>query len=112
MRVQMWLRRLGLVGAVPNLLVDVGGQAEEIDFGWVAPRVGLEVSPFFTHGSAAQQAADARKRRRLGLADWRIVEATDADLSDFEAFLPTARVIATHLGVHEIGQPTTLRRAQ
>ncbi len=96
-RVARWLhadRRLR--GFVPNFAVvtfngiQVEGIEVEVDFGWPDDRVALEVSPFYTHGSAAKQERDMERRRLLALAGWHLIEATDVDLRSFAAFAPVA----------------------
>lgn len=93
-----WLRAGGLHGWVPNLVVDVGdGREFEVDFAWRRAKIGLEVSPFYTHGSAEQQAVDAERRRLLALAGWCVVEATDPHLVNAAAFAPIVASIRAHL---------------
>jgi hypothetical protein len=89
-----WLDRAGLTGWAPNLKVQVSPNEDiEVDFGWAARRVALEASPFFTHGSRAQQERDAYRRRMLILAGWRIVEAVDHDLGSERAFASIVRTL-------------------
>ncbi len=87
-RVARWLRNAGFTGWIRNLKVsvDAGNEVEvEVDFGWSANRLALEVSPFFTHGSREKQARDAQRRRLLVANGWRVVEATDRDLTSERA---------------------------
>jgi very-short-patch-repair endonuclease len=85
-----WLRQSKIHGFVPNFPVPEADDIE-VDFGWLAPRVGLEVSPFYTHGSQRTQARDMERRRLLAVAKWTVIEATDADLVSFEAFQTIAK---------------------
>jgi hypothetical protein len=82
-----WLDDAGLGGWVPNYSVSVGDDGEvEVDFGWVGPRVALEVSPFYTHGARVKQDRDADRRRLLTQVGWRFVEARDEHLVDQRSF--------------------------
>ena len=92
-RVNRWLTRSGLIGSTPNFVVRTPLGDVEVDFAWVRCAVGLEVSPFFTHGSAEAQQNDARRRRALATARWRTVEATDDHLVSFESFHPVAKAL-------------------
>ena len=93
-RVGRWLNEAGLTGWNRNYCVSVGETEEvEVDFGWVGPRLALEVSPFFTHGSRVTQERDAQRRRLLVEYDWRTVEATDADLVSRAAFERTVSAL-------------------
>lgn len=86
-RVGRWLRESGIRGWRRNLGVCVGdGVPIEVDFAWMKAKVGLEVSPFFTHGSKVTQERDAERRRLLVGAGWRIIEATDRDLENAREF--------------------------
>jgi very-short-patch-repair endonuclease len=85
-QVSGWMRRLNVDGAHPNFLAKTATGHIEIDFAWPELRVGLEISPFFTHGSKNKQARDAERRKELAVAGWRLIEATDNDLSDFATF--------------------------
>lgn len=89
-----WLNDAGLDGWCRNYQVPVGGggrrRSVEVDFAWPSQMVALEVSPFFTHGSRAQQERDAERRRVLVAAGWRVVEATDADLDHKRGFAKIA----------------------
>ena len=88
--VARWLTRASLKGWVRNYQVNVGADDEiEVDFGWPKSRIGLEVSPFFTHGSRVTQERDAERRRRLVVNDWRVVEALDHDIENERAFAGT-----------------------
>jgi hypothetical protein len=93
-----WLDRAGLSGWVPNFKVRAGREDIEVDFAWPGSRVALEVSPFFTHGSRAQQERDAYRRRMLVLAKWQVVEAIDHDLATERAFAATVRTLGLLLG--------------
>ncbi len=98
-RVARWLTRAGVTGWTRNLKVNVAsGPPVEVDFGWPASRVALEVSPFFTHGSRAKQERDAHRRRLLVNVGWRIVEATDPDLVSEHTFAPTIAALRNVLG--------------
>ena len=97
-RVGRWLTAAGLAGWERNHRVEVGnGETIEVDFAWPASRIGLEASPFFTHGSRRTQERDAFRRRLLVESDWRIVEATDPDLADQQSFGRTVRALRTLL---------------
>ncbi len=86
-KVARWLAMDQLTGWQGNLQVPVGnGRTVEVDFAWPADRVGLEVSPFFTHGSKAAQQRDVDRRRLLAANGWRIVEASDPDLESRQSF--------------------------
>jgi hypothetical protein len=85
-RVQGWIRRSGLPTPESNVSLETPLGTFEVDFLWRALKVILEVSPFYTHGSREQQERDAIKRRAVILAGYRIIEATDADVSSFVAF--------------------------
>ena len=88
-RVARWIRASKLPPAQPNLFVEVASDNSiEVDFGWPKSRVGLEVSPFFTHGSAATQRRDMERRALLQQSGWHIVEATDEHLVDQAHFAP------------------------
>ena len=88
-RVARWIRASRLPAPKPNLSVKVGGNNSiEVDFGWPKSRVGLEVSPFLTHGSAATQRRDMERRALLQHSGWHIVEATDEHLVDQAHFAP------------------------
>jgi very-short-patch-repair endonuclease len=86
-----WLKRAGFSGWVRNFRVRVDAHSTdvEVDFGWPAQRIALEVSPFFTHGSRATQQRDMHRRRLLVHAGWRVVEAADDDLATPRAFTRT-----------------------
>jgi len=92
-RVAAWLRRLGVDGAQPNFVVTTPLGDIEVDFGWPGDRVALEVSPFHTHGSEEKQRRDAYRRRALTTSSWRTVEATDADIVDFNSFVAIAQSV-------------------
>ena len=92
-RVAGWLRRLGVDGAQPNFMVTTPLGDIEVDFAWPGDRVALEVSPFHTHGSEEKQRRDAFRRRALTTISWRTVEATDADIAEFNSFVPIAQSI-------------------
>lgn len=77
----------------PNFVVYVGGRAYELDFAWPHVRVGLEVSPFFTHGSEKTQLRDLEKRRALKSVGWTIIEATDPDLVSFKTFAVVVQLL-------------------
>ncbi len=97
-RVAPWLNAAGLRGWQRNYGVPVGGaRTVEVDFGWPDVKVGLEVSPFFTHGSREKQERDAQRRRLLIEQSWRIVEATDPDLENKQAFACTVAALKTLL---------------
>lgn len=94
-----WLDDAGLRGWRRNLQVPTGrGGSVEVDFAWQPDNVALEVSPFFTHGSRADQERDAERRELLVVAGWRVVEATDPDLEHRRAFARIAATLATLLG--------------
>lgn len=94
-----WLTAAGLGGWLPNQVVEVGdGRSYEVDFTWPMERTALEVSPFFTHGSKAQQTIDAMRRRHLNMAGWQVVEATDEHLVSPLAFRPIVEALRAHLG--------------
>jgi very-short-patch-repair endonuclease len=93
-RVFRWLRQSKLHGFIPNFHVSEADDVE-VDFGWPALRVALEVSPFYTHGSERTQARDMERRRQLVMAKWTVVEATDADLVSFDAFQSIAKNLKT-----------------
>ena len=98
MTIRRWLNEAGLHGWRPNYNVDVGNaQHVEVDFGWTAERVALEVSPFSTHGSREKQERDALRRRLLVSAGWRVIEALDPDLRNQIAFGRISRSLATLL---------------
>lgn len=102
-RVARWLRDAQLGQYQSNYRVAIGNrQTIEVDFAWPDPKVALEVSPFFTHGSRAKQERDAERRRALVTAGWRIVEATEGDVVSRRAFVRTIStlrlVLRTHLG--------------
>jgi very-short-patch-repair endonuclease len=97
-KVQRWLHRSGLSAPLPNFLVKAHQRTYEVDFAWPLQRLCLEVSPFYTHGSAKTQQHDAAKRRALAAVGWRIVEATDPELVGFAAFQPVAETLRS-LGV-------------
>lgn len=83
----LWLSAAGLLDWQPNYRAHVGGgETVEVDFAWPGAKVGLEISPFFTHGSRSAQERDAVRRRLLVAQGWRIVEATDPDLETQRAF--------------------------
>jgi hypothetical protein len=86
--VRSWISRAGLPPGIPNHVVEVPGDpiGVEVDVAWPSARVGLEISPFHTHGSRAAQERDAERRRKLALARWTVIEATDPDLVDERAF--------------------------
>lgn len=89
-RVARWLARAGLRGWTRNFRVNVDdGQTVEVDFGWDAISVALEVSPFFTHGSRAKQERDAQRRRLLVRRGWQVVEAVDSDVVNERTFAST-----------------------
>ncbi len=97
-RVRGWLDEAGLSGWAANLSVRIDEDEEvEVDFGWVGPRVALEVSPFYTHGSRVKQDRDAERRRLLGLVGWSAVEAIDCHLIDQAAFAPIVDSLRFHL---------------
>ncbi len=98
-RVGRWLTSAGLDGWKQNYRVDVGrGRSVEVDFAWPGVKIALEVSPFFTHGSRRQQERDARRRRLLIQAGWRVIEVTDPDLVNEPAFTATVAVLRALLG--------------
>ncbi len=98
-RVARWLRAAGLPGFTPNYRAVVhAGERVEVDFAWRTQRVGLEVSPFFTHGSRHTQERDAERRRLLTLAGWRIIEADDRHLGHISAFAPIVGALRVLLG--------------
>jgi len=105
-RVGRWLHHAGLTGWKQNHLVETPHEAVEVDFAWVDRRVGLEVSPFFTHGSREAQARDLERRQLLLCADWRIAEATDSDLVNAGKF---AGVVAALRGLMLPRPPPTSR---
>ncbi len=89
-QVGRWLTAGGLDGWKPNFRVDIGrGRSVEVDFAWPGLKIALEVSPFFTHGSRQQQERDAKRRRLLVQAGWRVLEVTDPDLASELAFAST-----------------------
>ncbi len=97
-----WIERAKLPQPISNFIVRINGRTYELDFAWPRFRVALEVSPFFTHGSARTQQRDVEKRRALASIDWRFVEASDPDLVNFAAFGPTIeilRAVLVHSGV-------------
>jgi very-short-patch-repair endonuclease len=97
-RVAPWLDAAGLRGWQRNFDVPVGeAHTVEVDFGWPELKVALEVSPFFTHGSREKQERDAQRRRLLIEQNWRIVEATDPDLENKQAFARTVSALKTLL---------------
>lgn len=97
-RVGRWLTSAGLLGWKRNCNVDVGnGETIEVDFAWPDERVGLEASPFHTHGSRKTQERDAYRRRLLVENRWKIVEATDPDLVSQQAFGRTVEALRTLL---------------
>lgn len=79
-----WLLNAGLPKPHSNLVVN----GIEVDFAWPRFKIGLEVSPFFTHGSEVTQQRDAERRRILQTAGWRVIEATDTHLAGEAAFAP------------------------
>ncbi len=86
-RVAGWLTDAGLGGWRSNHSVHVSrGGPVEVDFAWCRPKVALEISPFYTHGSQATQERDMVRRRLLLQAGWKVVEATHSDLIDKAAF--------------------------
>lgn len=95
--VACWLDDADLHGWQRNFRVPTGCGMFEVDFGWPAHKVALEVSPFFTHGSRANQERDAERRKLLVVAGWRLVEATDPDLEHRRAFAGVAASLATLL---------------
>jgi very-short-patch-repair endonuclease len=95
--VARWLDDADLRGWQRNYRVPTGCSSVEVDFGWPAHKVALEVSPFFTHGSRANQERDAERRKLLVVAGWRLVEATDPDLEYRRAFDGVAASLATLL---------------
>jgi very-short-patch-repair endonuclease len=97
-QVKGWLRRAGLDGSRPNFVTHTGFGNVEVDFVWLPQKIGLELSPFYTHGSQAQQNTDTRRRRSLVASGWRLIEATDPDLVDFAAFQPVAQTLHLLLG--------------
>lgn len=93
-RVGRWLTAAGLGDWQQNHRVDVGrGRSIEVDFAWPALKIVLEVSPFFTHGSRQLQERDARRRRLLVQAGWRVIEATDTDLVNEHTFAATIALL-------------------
>jgi very-short-patch-repair endonuclease len=97
--VAKWMRSAGIEGWKRNHQVDVGrGRSVEVDFAWPDLKIALEISPFFTHGSRRQQDRDARRRRLLVQAGWRVIEATDPDLTNQLAFATTIALLRTLIG--------------
>jgi Transcriptional regulator, AbiEi antitoxin len=83
-KVLRWMLAAGVPEPASNVVVE----GVEVDFAWDAFRVALEVSPFFTHGSAVTQKRDAERRRILQPAGWRVIEAGDDHLAHARAFAP------------------------
>jgi hypothetical protein len=97
-QVGRWLAAAGLHGWTRNFPVQVeGGPPIEVDFAWPDQQVALEVSPFVTHGSRAQQERDMERRRFLVESGWRVTEATDPDLASRLAFRRTVLSLRTLL---------------
>jgi very-short-patch-repair endonuclease len=93
-KVGRWLKGLGLNGWKSNFKVPVvRGEPIEVDFAWVAERIALEVSPFYTHGSKAKQQRDLQRRTVLRKMGWKVVEADDRHLSTDDTFVPIATEI-------------------
>ena len=98
--VARWLRASALPPALSNYAVAVhNGRPIEVDFAWPAAKVALEISPFFTHGSAATQLRDMERRRTLVESNWRIVEASDVHLADALRFGPILSTLAVLIGM-------------
>jgi hypothetical protein len=87
-RTGKWLSAAGLGDFVPNWTISEAGDLE-IDFAWMNSHVGLEVSPFFTHGSEITQQRDIERRRLLAPTKWNVIEVTDEGLESPSAFAPT-----------------------
>jgi hypothetical protein len=90
--VKKWLCDAGLGGACPNYVIPEADDLE-VDFGWSWARLGLELSPFHTHGSEEKQCRDMQRRRIATMACWTIVEATDADLVSAKTFEPIVAIL-------------------
>lgn len=84
-RVGKWLNKGGLGGFVSNYRIDEA-EGLEVDFAWINSYAGLEISPFFTHGSKAKQHRDVQRRQLLGPTRWTVIEADDADLKSPATF--------------------------
>ncbi len=99
--VNRWIRESSLPRPRTNFKVPIIGRNTfvEVDFGWPEDCVALEVSPFFTHGSAATQRRDMQRRVWLQEMRWRIVEATDEHLIDRQSFAPVIESLERLLGV-------------
>ena len=100
-RVDRWLRQTGLPKPKTNYKVSIIGRDAlvEVDFAWPEFRVALEVSPFFTHGSAATQRRDMQRRQWLQESRWTLVEASDDHLVNRGSFLPVIGSLALVLGL-------------
>jgi very-short-patch-repair endonuclease len=85
-KVHRWIAGSSLPSGVANLVVSTAIGDVEVDVGWEAARVALEISPFWHHGSRAKQERDLDRRQALLAAGWRIVEADDRHLKDKRTF--------------------------
>jgi hypothetical protein len=90
--VKKWLNDAGLGAACPNFVI-ADADDLEVDFAWSWARLGLELSPFHTHGSEEKQRRDMQRRRIATLAGWAIVEASDADLVSAKTFEPIVAML-------------------
>jgi hypothetical protein len=108
--VKKWLADAGLGGACPNYVIAEADDLE-LDFGWSWARLGLELSPFHTHGSEEKQHRDMQRRRIATMACWTIVEATDADLVSAKTFEPIIAILRELLArAADNGQAGALER--
>ncbi len=100
-KVDRWIRESSLPHSTPNFKVQILGRntSVEVDRAWPAARVALEISPFFTHGSASTQRRDMQRRVWLQESRWRIVEATDEHLINRQSFAPVIESLERLMGV-------------
>jgi hypothetical protein len=92
-KVQRWIQSSSLPCPVSNLLVPTPYGAIEVDKAWQSPKVALEISPFWHHGSRVTQERDVDRRQALVTAGWRTVEADDRHLVDRRAFEPIIELL-------------------
>lgn len=79
-RVRRLLQDAGLPAPIAQYRVRVGGTTYRLDHAWPAEKVALESDGFEFHSSRASFDADRRRRNRLELAGWLVLNATHRDV--------------------------------